>query len=61
MEENDISLLEKVLKISEEEKYKLLNMKRGTTIMHAGRNILMVDVVASQKEHEYISTDYVTN
>ena len=59
LEENDIELLEKAMPISDEEKYKLLNMKRGTTIIHAGRNTLMVDVIASKKEHECINTDYI--
>ena len=57
LEETDINLLEKVISISEEEKYKLLNMKRGTAIIHADRNALMVDVVSSKKEHERITTD----
>lgn len=60
MEETDINLIEKAIKISDEEKYRLLNMKRGTCIIHASRNALMVDVIASQKEHEYITTDYLT-
>ena len=57
LEENDIETLEKTIKISDEEKYRLLNMKRGTAIIHAGRNTIMADIVASQKEHDYISTD----
>ena len=57
LEENDIETLEKTIKISDEEKYRLLNMKRGTAIIHAGRNTIMADIVASKKEHEYISTD----
>lgn len=61
LEESDIDILEKVVNISEEEKYRLINLKRGTTIMHAGRNTLMIDVIASEKEHEYITTDYITN
>ena len=59
LEENDIEFLEKAMNISDEEKYKLLNMKRGSTIIHAGRNTLMVDVIASKKEHECINTDYI--
>ena len=57
LEETDINVLEKVINISEEEKYRLINMKRGTAIVHADRNTLMVDVVASKKEHERITTD----
>ena len=59
MEENDLNVLEKVMKLSEEESSKLINMPRGTAIMHAGRNTLMVDVIASQKEHELINTDMI--
>ena len=58
LEENDIALLEKVLNISEDEKYKLLNLKRGTTIIHAGRNTLMADIISSPREHEYVNTSY---
>ncbi len=57
LEETDINMLEKVISISEEEKYRLLNMKRGTSIIHADRNVVMVDVIASKKEHERITTD----
>ena len=57
LEETDINILEKVINISEEEKYRLLNMKRGTSIIHADRNVVMVDVIASKKEHERITTD----
>ena len=57
LEETDITLLEKVINISEEEKYKLINMKRGSAIIHADRNALMVDIVASKSEHKRITTD----
>ena len=57
LEETDINMLEKVISISEEEKYRLLNMKRGTAIIHADRNALMVDIVSTKKEHERITTD----
>ncbi len=57
LEETDINVLEKAILMSEEEKYKIINMKRGTSIIHAGRNNLMVDVIASKNEHEYINTD----
>ncbi len=57
LEETDIAILEKIMNISEEEKYKLLNMKRGSAIIHADRNVLMVDVVSSKKEHDRITTD----
>ena len=57
LEETDINMLEKVISISEEEKYRLLNMKRGTAIIHADRTALMVDIVSTKKEHERITTD----
>ena len=57
MEENDISILEKIIVLSEEERAKLINMPRGTALIHAGRNRLMADVIASETEHRYISTD----
>lgn len=57
LEETDINILEKVINLSEEERYRLINMPRGTSIIHAGRNTLMADIIASKKEHQYISTD----
>lgn len=57
MEENDIHILSNVMQLSEEEKYRLINMPRGTSIIHADRNTLMVDVISSEKEHQYISTE----
>lgn len=59
LEETDLNILDKAIQISEEEKYRIINMKRGTAIIHAGRNNLMIDVVSSPKEHQYITTDYV--
>ena len=57
LEETDINTLEKVINISEEEKYKMLNMKRGSCIIHADKSVLMADIVSSAKEHERITTD----
>lgn len=57
MEENDLNILKNVVNLSEEECIRLINMPRGTAIMHTGRNTLMVDVISSKKEHEFISTD----
>ena len=59
LEETDIETLEKTINISQDEKYRLINLKRGTSIIHAGRNALMVDIIASPKEHEYITTNYI--
>ena len=60
MEENDINILEKVINLSEEERYRLISMPRGTAIIHASHNSLMVDVIASEKEHKFINTDLVS-
>ena len=49
------------MNLSEEEKYRLINMERGKCIIHAGRNKLMVDIKASPKEHEVINTDILEN
>lgn len=57
MEENDLNILQNVVNLSEEERIRLINTPRGTAIIHAGRNALMVDVISSQKEHQFISTD----
>ncbi len=57
LEETDINILEKVMNLSAEERIRLINMPRGTSIIHAGRNTLMVDVISSEKEHRFISTD----
>ncbi len=57
LEETDINLLKDVIQLSDEEKYRLINLKRGSTIIHAGRNSLMADVISSDNEHQYINTD----
>ena len=57
LEETDLNILEKVMNLSEEERIRLINMPRGTSIIHAGRNTIMVDVISSEKEHKFVSTD----
>lgn len=57
IEENDIKTLKDVMNLSEVETYKVLNAERGTCLMYAGRNHLMVKVIASEYEHKFISTD----
>lgn len=57
MEENDINILENIINLSEEERIRMINMPRGTAIIHAGGNTLMVDVISSKKEHQFINTD----
>ena len=57
LEENNIIKLADVLRLSEEEKYRLTNLERGKCLLHAGRNKVMIDVKVSKKEHELINTD----
>jgi len=57
LEENDVKVLENVVNISEDEKYRLINMKRGTSIVHADKNAIMIDVISTKIEHERITTD----
>ena len=57
LEENDISNLERVLRISEKEKLKLQTMNRGTVLMYAGREHALIKIEASKLEHKFITTD----
>lgn len=57
LEENNILKLSEVINLSEEEKVRILNMERGKCILHSGRNKLMIDIKATDKEHEIINTD----
>ena len=57
LEESDINNLESILKISEKEKDKLQTMKRGTCLMYAGREHVVINVEASKCEHKFITTD----
>lgn len=57
LEENNILKLSEVINLSEEEKSRILNMERGKCILHSGRNKMMIDVKATDKEHEIINTD----
>lgn len=57
LEENDLKILKENINLSDEEIYKIQNAKRGACLMYAGSNHLMVKVVSSEKEHQYISTD----
>lgn len=61
LEENEINVLKENLNLSEEEIYKVQNAKRGTCILYAGNNHLYINIKASEKEHEYISTDINEN
>jgi len=57
IEENDIKKLQDVMYLSELELYKILNAERGACLMHAGRNHLMLKILASEYEDQFISTD----
>lgn len=57
LEENDISNLEKVIKISEKEKMKLQTINRGTALIYAGKEHAILKVEASKLEHKFITTD----
>ena len=57
IEENDLKKLKDVINLSEMELYKILNIERGTCVMNAGRNHLLVKILASEYEHKFISTD----
>lgn len=57
IEENDLNKLREVMNLSELELYKVLNIDRGTCLMHAGRNHILIKVLSSTYEHKFISTD----
>ena len=57
IEENDLKILKEVINLSEIETYKILNLERGNCLMYAGRNHLLVKILASEYEHKFISTD----
>lgn len=57
LEENDISNLERVIKISEKEKLKLQTMNRGTCLIYAGKEHVALKIEASELEHKFITTD----
>ena len=57
VEENDLQKLRDVMQLSEMEVYQILNAERGTCLMHVGRNRLLVKILSSDYEHQFISTD----
>lgn len=61
LEENEINILKENLNLSEEEVLKIQNAKRGSCLLYAGSNHLYINIKASGKEHEYISTDVNDN
>lgn len=61
LEENEMKVLSENINLSEEEKYKIQNAKRGNCLLYAGNNHLYIRVKSSEKEHKYISTDRIDN
>ncbi|MBQ9279763.1 MAG: hypothetical protein IJ215_01775 [Clostridia bacterium] len=61
LEENDLKILRENINLSEEETYKIQTIKRGTCLLYAGSNHVVVNIEASKKEHEFISTDRKDN
>ena len=57
LEENEINVLKENLMLSEEEVIKIQNSKRGNCLLYAGGNHIEAKVIASQNEHQYITTD----
>lgn len=57
LEEVDARNLEKIIKVSENEIYRLGNLKRGVCIMIAGKEHLSIKIEASNLEHNFITTD----
>lgn len=57
IEENDLRTLKDTMNLSEFETYKVLNAERGTCLLYAGRNHLLVKILSSEYEHLFISTD----
>ncbi len=57
LEESDINNLENIIHISENEKIRLQSMKRGTCLMYATKEHIIVNVEASKLEHKFITTD----
>ena len=57
LEENDINSLESVVNLSENEKLKLQSMNRGTSLLFAGKEHVILKIEASKLEHKFITTD----
>lgn len=57
LEENDIKSLETVVNLSENEKLKLQSMNRGTSLLYAGKEHIVLKIEASKLEHKFITTD----
>ncbi len=57
LEENDLNLLRENLNLSDEEIYKIQVAKRGTCLLCAGQNHMIVKIESSSLENKFISTD----
>lgn len=57
MTENDIKTMKEIVFLSDEECYRVKNMERGKCLLNADKTHVVVDIKASKKEHEIITTD----
>jgi type IV secretory pathway VirB4 component len=54
LEEENISVLDKFIKLTDEEKINIKSMQKGESIVFAGNDHIMVKVVATESEKEII-------
>lgn len=57
LEEEDIGILKNILKLSEEEEFKIRNFERGNCLFYAGKNHVEAKVKAYDYEYDMITTD----
>ncbi|MBP3284672.1 MAG: ATP-binding protein [Clostridia bacterium] len=57
LEEEDIGILKNVLKLSEEEEFKIRNFARGNCLFYAGKNHVETKIQAYDYEYDLITTD----
>jgi len=57
LEEEDIGILRNILKLSEEEEFKIRNFERGNCLFYAGKNHVEAKIQAYDYEYDLITTD----
>ena len=57
LEEEDIGILKNVLRLSEEEEFKIRNFSRGNCLFYAGKNHVEAKIQAYDYEYDLITTD----
>ena len=57
LEEEDIGILKNILKLSEEEAFKIRNFERGNCLFYAGKNHVEAKIQAYDYEYDLITTD----